>query len=157
LENIELTRNRKVKPDDWYRQSAAIPWFSGADGSMKIVLVTSRKRKRWIVPKGIVDSGLSPAESAAKECFEEAGVVGEITSVPVGVYESRKWGGVCRIEVFPFLVIGMSEDWPESSSRKRIVVDAGEARRRITHPGLRSVLAAFLASRDCASTLAEDA
>ncbi|WP_153885555.1 NUDIX domain-containing protein [Microvirga tunisiensis] len=38
------------------------------------MLVTTRGRKRWIVPKGWPVPGLQPYESAAREAFEEAGL-----------------------------------------------------------------------------------
>jgi 8-oxo-dGTP pyrophosphatase MutT (NUDIX family) len=41
-------------------------------------LVTSRETRRWIIPKGWPKKGKSPDHSAAREAFEEAGVVGAI-------------------------------------------------------------------------------
>jgi 8-oxo-dGTP pyrophosphatase MutT (NUDIX family) len=142
-----LARNRKNKPEHWYRQSAAIPYFIGEDGKMKVVLITSRKQKRWMFPKGIVEPDLSPAESAAKECIEEAGVEGTPELQPIGEYETRKWGGNCRVEVYPFLVEQISDSWAEAKVRQRVIVGPKEAMRRIGNPGLRSLFATFAAAK----------
>ena len=60
-----------LKPSNWYRQSAVIPYRltdrTGTDFSaVEILLITSRKRKRWVIPKGIVEPYLSPLESATR-------------------------------------------------------------------------------------------
>ena len=85
---------------DWiYYQSAAVP-FRCREGQLELLLITSRGKKRWIVPKGIVDPGLTPSAAAAKEAFEEAGVEGEILYPSVGTYTYPKWQGTCTVEVF---------------------------------------------------------
>ena len=45
-------------PDWIYRQSAVLPYRQGPDG-LEVLLVTSRKRSRWVLPKGIVEPGLT--------------------------------------------------------------------------------------------------
>ena len=66
-------------------------------GMVQILLVTSRGTKRWIVPKGWPEDGLTPAEAAAKEAGEEAGVTGTVKQRPIGVYSYEKQYGKCRI------------------------------------------------------------
>jgi phosphohistidine phosphatase len=66
-----------------YRQSAVIPYRRGPSG-LEVLLVTSRKGTRWVLPKGVVEPDLSPAASAAKEALEEAGVRGPIDDEPLG-------------------------------------------------------------------------
>lgn len=91
------------KPNYWYRQSAVIP-FRKHNGELQVLLITSRKKKRWIVPKGIKEPDLSPQQSAAQEAWEEAGVAGPVLNTSVGTFEYRKWGGVCTVEVFAMRV-----------------------------------------------------
>ena len=105
-------------PDWIYRQSAVLPYRREAD-DVQVLLVTSRKGKRWVLPKGIVEPGLTAAESAAKEAREEAGVQGTVTKDSLGKYRYKKWGGTCRVEVYPMEVTGEVNDWPESETRKR--------------------------------------
>ena len=54
------------------------------------MLITSRRRGRWILPKGWPMSGLSLAGAAAREAEEEAGVAGEILAEPIGSYDYKK-------------------------------------------------------------------
>src|SRR5690606_25585077 len=56
------------------RQSAALP-FRQQGGKLEVMLITSRRTGRWGVPKGGIQAGMTPWESAAEEAAEEAGVV----------------------------------------------------------------------------------
>ena len=141
----------RTRPDHWYKQSAAIP-VREVDGKLEVLLVTSLANARWILPKGIVEPGMTPFGSAAKEAWEEAGVKGEIQERPTGGYISRKWGGVCKVEAFRLDVTHISEDWLESGKRKRKwfpiddavkALKAGEAAevvKKLGMPGLRLTL-----------------
>ena len=72
-------------------------------------MVTTRGTRRWIVPKGWPIKGLSPAKSAAREAFEEAGVTGSGPK-PIGVFAYDKLldeaGGTttCEVRIYPLLV-----------------------------------------------------
>lgn len=109
---------KNTVPSWFYRQSAAIPFRIGPDGLL-VLLITSRGRKRWIVPKGVVEPELSPAESAQAEAYEEAGVRGGIVGEPLGSYSYKKWGGTCTVEVFALEVSEEFTDWPEGGERTR--------------------------------------
>src|SRR5690349_25076170 len=47
---------------------------------------------RWIFPKGSVEPGLTHAQAAAIEAFEEAGVHGRIEEKPFSRYRVRRAG-----------------------------------------------------------------
>jgi 8-oxo-dGTP pyrophosphatase MutT (NUDIX family) len=66
-----------------YQQSGVIP-YRRVQNQLEILLITSIRRGRWIIPKGLVEPHLSPAESACQEAWEEAGVVGQVDSKPLG-------------------------------------------------------------------------
>lgn len=121
----------RTKPDYWYRQSAVVP-VREERGRTEILLVTSLGTGKWILPKGIVEPGLSPAESAAKEAWEEAGVKGEVRPRPMGKYKSRKWGGETEIEVYRLDVDLVAEDWLEAGQRKRKWFPLKEAVKAVT-------------------------
>ena len=55
-------------------QYGVIPVRPAADGGVEVLLITSRETRRWVVPRGNPILGKSPAESAAQEAFEEAGI-----------------------------------------------------------------------------------
>ena len=46
------------RPDWMYRQSAVVPYRAGADG-LELLLITSRKGTRWVLPKGVVEPGMT--------------------------------------------------------------------------------------------------
>ena len=125
---------------DWiYRQSGVVPYRYEQD-ELKILLITSRHRKRWIFPKGIIDYGFSPQESAENEAFEEAGIEGKIDPTPIGEYQFLKWSGQVTVKVFLFEVTHEHDDWPESSFRERKWVSVAEAGQLVDIEGLRKIL-----------------
>ena len=126
-----------------YRQSAVIPYRQGQDG-LEVLLVTSRKGTRWVLPKGVVEPDLSPVASAAREALEEAGVRGEIDAEPLGTYQYRKWGGTCTVQVFAMEVEEEVADWPEASTRRRAWLSFDDARRRIDEEGLKQIFDRFI-------------
>lgn len=105
------------------QQFAALP-VSEIEGELCVLLVTSRETRRWILPKGWAEEGLSPAELAAKEAFEEAGALGRMTHRAIGSYRYRKRlkSGqelCCDVGVFPLRVERLLDDWPEAHQRER--------------------------------------
>src|ERR1700755_1994635 len=58
-------------------QFAALPFQIAPDG-LRVLLLTSRETRRWIIPKGWPIRGMKPREVAAREAFEEAGLVGRV-------------------------------------------------------------------------------
>jgi phosphohistidine phosphatase len=127
---------RAPVPDYFFTQSAVIP-HRIADGRPEIMLITSRKGKRWVLPKGVKEPGLSLRDSAGKEAFEEAGVRGEVDAEPIGHYEYAKWGGTCKVAVFPMAVSEClpDGDW-EESHRERQWLSPQEAKDRLDEPEL---------------------
>jgi 8-oxo-dGTP pyrophosphatase MutT (NUDIX family) len=69
---------------DRFAQVAALPVMVAADGTTRVLLLTSRETKRWIIPKGWPMKGHKPWEAAAQEALEEAGLVGQISKEPIG-------------------------------------------------------------------------
>lgn len=53
--------------------------FRETDGQMWVALV-SPHGDRWVLPKGIVERGENPAQTALREVAEETGLQGEIVS-----------------------------------------------------------------------------
>jgi phosphohistidine phosphatase len=125
-------------PSHFYVQSAALP-YRVVDSQIEILLVTSRRKKRWVLPKGVVEPGMSPAESAAKEAWEEAGIEGDVSPRTLGSYTYEKWSGVCTVQVFPLQVRRLAETWPEDS-RDRRWYGPDEAARKVDEPELRRIL-----------------
>jgi len=120
-------------------QYAALP-LQERDGETCVLLVTSRETHRWVLPKGWGEKGLTGAQVAAKEAFEESGIRGVIDDVPVGTYRYtkrlRKESTVeCEVEVYVLTVDQLVANWPERAQRRRewftlaqaaLVIDDGE-------------------------------
>ncbi len=102
-------------------------------------MITSRKKKRWVIPKGVIEPHLSPSDSAAKEALEEAGIEGKVSKRPIGSYKYEKWGGTCTVEVYTMNVNTVLDDWLENY-RDREWVSVGEAVGRVTEPRLKDIV-----------------
>lgn len=123
----------------FYHQSAVIPMVAD-DTGVRVVLVTSRRRKRWIVPKGVVEHNLSTPASAVREAYAEAGVRGVAYPTPIGAYHYHKWDGECTVSVYVMRVTEVLQEWAESKSRERILVSVEEAKRLVDRPQLCKLL-----------------
>ena len=123
------------------RQCAAVPFRRGPSGP-EILLVTSRKRGRWIVPKGNVESDLGARATAALEAFEEGGVSGDVHPGPFGCYHHDSNG---LVDVFLLAVGDEHAAWPEDEARERRWVRAGEAAEKVEVAGLGPILDAAAA------------
>ena len=105
-------------------QYGVIPIRPASDGGVEVMLITSRETRRWVVPRGNPILGKSPAESAAQEAFEEAGILGSVEPEPFGRYfyrKRRRTGAVlpAEVQLFRMRVEEEREDWPERGERER--------------------------------------
>jgi len=127
-------------------QAAALGYVEHPDG-LSYVLVTSRRTRRWIFPKGAVDPGESPAAAAARELAEEAGVLGDAEPEPIGTYTALKATATgfepITVSLFPVRVRKILQRWPEKSLRRRRIVPAVEAGGLIATLEMAELLAAF--------------
>ena len=128
-------------------QYAALPWRLRGE-KLQILLVTSRRTRRWIIPKGWPMDGVKPTEAAAREAFEEAGVAGVIDKAAVGQYHYMKLmrDGMempCRVEVFALKVTEESPDWDEMDARERRWCSVSEAAGAVIEPQLKMVIRRF--------------
>jgi 8-oxo-dGTP pyrophosphatase MutT (NUDIX family) len=65
--------------------AGGVAW-RGAQGAEEVVLVEVGERRRWQLPKGLVDRGETPEAAALREIREEAGITGEVEA-PLGQVE----------------------------------------------------------------------
>ena len=118
------------------------------DGKTQVLLITSRQRKRWIIPKGWPSAGLTPAQGALQEAWEEAGVKGKVQDLCLGIYgytkQMRSGPDLpCIVAVFPVRVRSLEKDYPEAGERKREWVSVKRALRQLDEPELREILKGF--------------
>jgi len=73
-------------------QVAAVCYRLGRNG-IEFLLVQTRGSRRWTFPKGGVEPGLTHAQAAALEAFEEAGVHGRMEEASFAQYVRRRRNG----------------------------------------------------------------
>jgi 8-oxo-dGTP pyrophosphatase MutT (NUDIX family) len=126
---------------DCIRQAAVIPIRSG-----RVCLVLSSSGRHWIIPKGCIDKGQAPGETALQEAWEEAGLTGVLWRKPVGSYVYEKNGRPHHVSVFVMHVTGVSDVWPERGRRQRCWLRPPRALARLEPHGLRQLVRRVLAA-----------
>ena len=132
--------------DEARLQYAALP-YRLKDG-LEVLLVSSRETKRWVLPKGWPMKSRKPHSAAAREAMEEAGLVGKIEKKAAGFYhyQKRLKNGatvLCRVQVFPMLVVKQRKSWPEMDQRTTQWFRAPEAANAVAEPELQNVIRQF--------------
>ncbi|OXT00251.1 hypothetical protein B7H23_08790 [Notoacmeibacter marinus] len=125
-------------------QAAALP-YRQVDGRLQFLLITSRRTKRWILPKGGIDAGEGTADAAAREAFEESGVKGRTEREPLGVYDGRKYLGAgatarMRIVVHALAVETIHDEFPEAGERQLRWMSPQDASHLVDEPQLAALL-----------------
>jgi 8-oxo-dGTP pyrophosphatase MutT (NUDIX family) len=130
------------------RQFAALPYRIRADG-LEVLLITTRKKRRWSVPKGWPLRNITPQETAAVEAYEEAGVRGAIAAKRLGQFKKRRVRKrtpvLCEVQIFAMEVESEQDDWPEKQQRARVWLSPREAARLVKKRGLRQAIRALAA------------
>ena len=117
-------------------------------GKVRVLLVTSRGSKRWIVPKGWPMDGKTPGASAVQEAWEEAGVQGVSDGRCLGVYSYSKLdpdrGDLpCLGMVYAVEVESLADKYPEMGQRDRKWVSRKKAAKMVDEPELSRILRDF--------------
>ena len=112
-----------------------------------MLLITSRRTRRWVVPKGNPIAGLEPHEAAAQEAWEEAGLRGIPCPAPLGRFRYRKRRRLGEVEasvtLYPFSVVEQHDDWPERGQRETRWFSLAEAERAVADTELQQLIAGF--------------
>jgi 8-oxo-dGTP pyrophosphatase MutT (NUDIX family) len=135
-----------VRPRGARLQVAALPYRRREDGSVEVLLVTTRGTGRWMVPKGWPMPGKSLSEAAAQEAYEEAGVRGAASPLELGRFRHEKTRFPappiqCTVAVFPMPVERELTRWPEHGQRTRRWFSLDDAARAVNSPALATIIA----------------
>ncbi len=126
------------------RQVAALPVIKTETGERRVMLMTSRETRRSVIPKGWPIKGLKNHEAAAREAFEEAGLVGAISKKPIGSYQYfKRMPNTLQgldVDVYLMSVEKQLENWPERGEREIVPVSFEEAAQRVEEVGLKAIL-----------------
>jgi predicted NUDIX family NTP pyrophosphohydrolase len=121
--------------------SAGILLFRQRDGETQVLLIKpggpfwrNKDSGAWMIPKGLVEPGETPAEAALREFHEETGT--KLTSVPFPLATVRQSGGKW-VEAFavegdldPSTVRSneFEVEWPPRTGRRQSFPEVAEAR-----------------------------
>ncbi len=122
-----------------FDQSGVIPYRKIED-AVEIMLITSIKKKKWIIPKGYVEFNLSPFDSAKKEAFEEAGIIGSNETIELGTIQLKKGNGVTRLRIYSMEVVKILDDYPDKELRKRKWFSINEAAEKVSIPEITAMI-----------------
>jgi 8-oxo-dGTP pyrophosphatase MutT (NUDIX family) len=128
-------------------QYGALPWRRTDAGVLEVMLITSRETHRWVIPKGWPMEGLTPAEAAATESYEEAGIRGRMGEFQgLYVYQKRLKDLSFRdltVEVFLLQVESELSFWPEAAVRRRRWFSAAAGANAVDEPDLAEIIRTF--------------
>ncbi len=129
------------------RSQFAALCFRFNDEKTQILLITSRGSGRWIAPKGWPIDGLTPANSAAQEAWEEAGVKGKAYDRCLGLYSYSKSVGGAGLPivtmVYPVRVKSLASTFPEKGQRLRKWFSPKKAASLVAEPELARIIKDF--------------
>ncbi len=125
-------------------QVAALCCRDGED-ELEVLLVTSRGRGRWILPKGWPELQEPGHKTALTEAFEEAGVIGTADSKPYAHFRSIKgldsgFDLRTKVSVFKVKVTEQLPEFPEAGQRELAWFPVSQAIEAADEAGLKVVL-----------------
>ena len=129
-------------------QAAALPWRRNRSGGDEVLLITSRRSGKWLVPKGWPMRGKSLAQAAEIEAYQEAGVRGLISPQPSGELRWLKqhwtFGAVWfLVRIYPLEVAEERDVWREQAQRRRRWLSPEEAADVVESPELPASIRQF--------------
>ncbi|PRD41113.1 DNA mismatch repair protein MutT [Phyllobacterium phragmitis] len=138
------------------RQVAALV-YRYHDGRLEVLLITSRRTGRWVLPKGWPQVGRTLSQAALREAYEEAGVRGAVATRPLGSYAYEKTdlppeaNSAFTVDVFSVRFSHQEKKFPERGEREDEWVTPEEAAERVDEPELKSILRTFGAAQNMAA------
>jgi 8-oxo-dGTP pyrophosphatase MutT (NUDIX family) len=130
-----VRRSRFVTdPEKGTRVQVAAVCFRNLSTGIEFLLVRTR-RGRWTFPKGGVQAGLSYAQSAAIEAYEEAGVHGRIEETAFIRYSHSKFAANAADEteelIHAHLCEALHVESPQETGREPTWFSPGKTKRRL--------------------------
>lgn len=129
-------------------RSSHAPPYRLNDDTCEVLLVTSRRKGKWILPNGKIEPGEAASQRAAIETFEEPGVRGTVSNQALATSALMD---PSRAKVYPLMVEDELDSWPEMKVRERAWFSLSEAPAVLRDEGLQRALKVFTAQRSWAT------
>lgn len=101
------------------RKVAVLP-YRVVQHELQVLLITSSRQRRWILPKGTIEAELTLQGTGQLEAYEEAGLLGDVAQTALGTYlHPRGKRADVHVLVFPMRVNAVLPRWPEAHRRER--------------------------------------
>jgi 8-oxo-dGTP pyrophosphatase MutT (NUDIX family) len=120
-----------------------VPYQIEENGEPEVMLITSRETHRWVIPEGWPMSGKKLKEVAAREAYEEAGLIGRVVGKRFR-YERRLSTEqfLCVVQVFLIRLEQQLEEWPEKGQREAQWFDLNTAASLVEEGRLAEIMRA---------------
>jgi 8-oxo-dGTP pyrophosphatase MutT (NUDIX family) len=121
--------------------------FIVEDGDVKLFMVRSFTRRRWVFPIGTLKKGEGKLKGCRREAFEEAGIKGKVLSdLPITAIiksKDKSKSDMMVVTYFPVFVTKQTKEWPEKKLRNRQWVSLDEINHHLKKGDLRKVVRIF--------------
>jgi diphosphoinositol-polyphosphate diphosphatase len=123
--------------------AGCVPYRISSTGCVEVLLITNRKQTHWIIPKGGWEVDESASEAAARETYEEAGVVGHVGALLYQFDHVGKKGSKQEHHYFAMLVQQEIDVFPEAGERQRQWLPVAEAQALCVRTGMHDAILAL--------------
>lgn len=127
------------------RQVAALAFRREDDGSVRVLVISSRDTHRPVIPKGWPMRGKKDRDAAALEAFQEAGVQGKVSRKPIGSYHYWKRLSdsfvLTKVNVYALDVRRELTEFDERGQRQSAWLLQADAARLVDDPELATLIA----------------
>lgn len=123
-------------------QSGVLAFRRESNGTPLVLLISKNRSNKWGIPKGRISGQRTFHENAAKEAFEEAGVIGHVSPSAIGMFRAEKSTAdpqtkqVIEVWVYLLEVTETLADWPEKGKRATCWVPCEVAAQHLREPVL---------------------
>lgn len=134
------------------QQYAALPYICNPDGTLEVLVMSSRETRRAVIPKGWPMKNRKSWKAAEIEARQEAGVLGVVGRRRLGQY--RYWKrlersfALVKVSVFPLRVTRHLTDWREKHERVLFWMNPEDAATLVDEPELGELIRDFAAALD---------
>ncbi|MDC0736919.1 NUDIX hydrolase [Cognatishimia sp. SS12] len=145
---VQLPLNLGRAPKGEVRSQFSALIYRIHQGKVQFLLITTRRTKRWIAPKGWPMGNMRPADAAAQEAWEEAGVKGKTSDQCLGVYtyvkrQDRAPNLMVAVMVYPMKAKTLHDKFPEAGQRRRKWFNRKKAAKLVHEPELAKIILTF--------------